>query len=243
MKQLILFIFVASLCLGSTLSAQQVENQKQAEGQSKAPETTPKKQKNKARARADAKKKALTPEERLARQAVLYEFVNEHHPALKQLLDLLEEKRPDEFRKAMRSLATQYDRLQRSKARDPERYAIGLELWKVHSRIDYASAQMTVDNTEKIEERLKVLLNKQWELKISLQRLEIDRQREKLDALRTSLTESRESKSETLEKQFTQTIAKAQKRSAALVKKMDEKAQPDNKDEIDDKIDDPKTAE
>ena len=92
-------------------------------------------------------------------------------------------------------------------------------MWKVRSRIEYTSAQLTVDNTEKIEERLRDLLQQQWELKIEMRRLEIERQKAKIAAMREDLAEFRETRREVLDKQLAQKIAKAKKRSEVLASK------------------------
>ena len=225
MKKSIPFIFTVTICLfgSSFCNAQEGEQKKQAKNRKAK---TAEQQDNENTKSTESKKgndktgkKKMTPEELAARKAVLYEFVDTHHPALKRLLKLLEEKRPDEFKRAMKALSNQHARLNRNKEKDPERYRIELKMWKVRSRIEYTSAQLTVDNTEKIEGRLRELLQQQWELKIEMRRLEIERQKAKIDAMREDLAEFRETRSEVLDKQLAQKIAKAKKRSEVLASK------------------------
>ena len=106
MKKLIPFIFAVTICLfgSSVCSAQEGEQKKQAKNpkaktaEQQDDENTKSTESKKGNDKTDKKK--MTPEELAARKAVLYEFVDTHHPALKRILKLLEEKRPDEHKRA-----------------------------------------------------------------------------------------------------------------------------------------------
>lgn len=234
MNKLVVYIFAASLLFAGAVTAQ--EQKESPKNESKKPTAVEQNkdtelaedgdakpaspQKNKS-----AKKNTKTPEEIAARNKVLYQFVDEQHPKLRQLLKLLEKKRPEEFQKAMRTLSGQYDRLARIEARDPERYEIAIEQWKVRSRIKYVSAQLTVENTEEIEQSLRKLLKQDWDLVIRMRKLEIRRQEAKLAEMRENLAEQRQAKKERLDTQFEQAIVKAKKRSSVLAGKKRRKVQ------------------
>ena len=170
MTRFVIFIFAVSFLFTGAITAR--EQKTPAKSDTTKPNRQPSAQSDNGPAtdgkakKAEAqkqKKKSKTPEEGAARNEVLYQFVDQHHPSLRRLLNLLERKHPDQFRKAMRTLSTQYDRLAKTREKDPERYEIALELWKIRSRIEYVSAQLTVENTEEIEQSLRNLLSREWD--------------------------------------------------------------------------------
>lgn len=157
-----------------------------------------------------------SPEDLAQKRAALMEFVEAHHPDLKRLLGLLEERRPTQFRQAMRTLSRQFDRLNAIKDRDPVKYEIGLRLWKVHSRVEFVSAQMALRGPEKFEEQLKKLLSQQQQIKIEMQKHEVARQQQRLKRLRESLQRSRESADANVEKQFNQIVNSSKRQNRAM---------------------------
>lgn len=226
MTRFVIYMFAASFLFAGAIAAQEQKTPAKSDTpkpnrQSSAPSDDKPTTDDKAK-RSETqkqKKKSKTQDEIAARNEVLYQFVDEHHPSLRRLLKLLERKHPDQFRKAIRTLSKQYDRLAKTREKDPERYEIALELWKIRSRIEYVSAQLTVENTEEIEQSLRKLLSREWDHVVQMRELEIRRSEARLAKLNKELTEQKQSQQEILDGRFEQAIAKAQKRSSSLISK------------------------
>lgn len=143
-----------------------------------------------------------TPEETAQRQATLMEFVDEHHPDLKRLLRLLEERKPGQYRKAIRSLSRQFDRLQTVKKRDPNKYEIALRYWKVQSRVEVLSARVALNGPEKFEEKLKELIRQKQEIRIELQKYELAKLEQRVEKIRENLRKTQGTMDREVERQF-----------------------------------------
>lgn len=164
----------------------------------------------------DRSKAARTKESATHRQAALMEFVQQNHPDLKRLLDLLEKRKPAQFRQAMKELAKHYDRLQAVKSRDAEKYRIALRYWKVHSRIEVMSAQVALKGADKFESKLKELIRQRLEIRIQLREYEEARLQERLNRVQDGLDAARKSMDADVERQLKQILnasrAKSQQR-------------------------------
>lgn len=147
------------------------------------------------------------------RKAILMEFVAEHHPDLERMLGLLENRRPAQYRKAMRTLSTQFDRLQNVKRRDPEKYEIALEYWKIHSRIEVLTARISLSGPEKFEAKLKELIRQRQEIKVKLQSYEVAKLEQRLKRLRENLDKTQGSIDAEVDKQFKQILNGARRAS------------------------------
>ncbi len=133
----------------------------------------------------------VTPE----REAAAETFARLHHPELAELLGRLKAAAPKEYREAVRDLFRESERLAKLKARDPARYEIELELWKVGSRIHLATARLTMNESGQVRAELEELIAARLALRTRL--LQYDRDKvvarlEKLDAELKSLTDRRD---------------------------------------------------
>ncbi len=145
---------------------------------------------------------ANSAEELAQRKAMLIEFVEEHHPDLKRLLGLLEERKPVQYRKAIRSLSRQFERLQTVKKRDPDKYEIALRYWKVQSRIEVLSARVALNGPEKYEKKLKELIRQKQKIKIEVQQYELTKLQQRTKKLQESLKKTKGSIDSEVERQF-----------------------------------------
>ena len=165
----------------------------------------------KKRTQESAQVDVKSAEEIAERKAKLMEFVSEHHPDLKRLLGLLEERRPAQYRKAMRTLSTQFDRLQNVKKRDPKKFEIALEYWKVHSRIEVLTARIALNGPDKYEDKLKELIRQRQEIKVELQKYEVAKLEQRLNRLQANLSKTQNSMDSEVEKQLKQILNGAQR--------------------------------
>lgn len=123
----------------------------------------------------------VTPE----RAAAAETFAGLHHPELAALLSRLKSGGQSAYDNAVRDLFRESERLARLKARDPERYAIELELWKTGSRIQLAAARLAMEDSPALKAELLDLLQMKLAIRTRLLQFERDKvtaRLEKLDA-------------------------------------------------------------
>lgn len=165
----------------------------------------------KKRTQESAQVDVRSTEEIAERKAKLMEFVSEHHPDLERLLGLLEERKPTQYRKAMRTLSTQFDRLQNVKKRDPKKFEIALEYWKVHSRIEVLTARIALNGPDKYQDQLKRLIRQRQKIKVELQKYEVAKLEQRLNRLQANLSKTQNSMDSEVEKQLNQILNGAQR--------------------------------
>ena len=134
----------------------------------------------------------VTPE----REAAALTFARRNHPELEKLLVRLQKQNSREFEKAVRQLYQASERLARIQERDPERYEIALEIWKLDSRIKLLAARMTMSSDSSLEKKLRELVEERVDARI--RQMQLDRSRlasrlEKLDEDLKELQEDRDS--------------------------------------------------
>jgi hypothetical protein len=150
----------------------------------------------------------VTPE----RQAAAETFAGLHHPELAELLARLKTGRQKDYNNAVRELFRESERLAKLKGRDPERYALELEIWKVASRIQLTAARLAMDDSPELRAALLSLLESKLALRTQL--LQSDRDRaaarlEKLDAELASLRADSTAAQQDLEKLLKSAQARA----------------------------------
>ncbi|MFQ5734178.1 MAG: hypothetical protein ACE5KM_19755 [Planctomycetaceae bacterium] len=137
---------------------------------------------------SDRRPMALTP----AREAAALTFVDLHHPELAKLIKRLKKrKKPTAYKRAVRQIYRDSERLARIKERLPrERYELQLRLWKLDSRIRLLAAHVFAPRrpNRKLKAQLEEALLERVDLQI--EQMELDRRRfaERLDKLNASVT-------------------------------------------------------
>ena len=110
------------------------------------------------------------------REAAALKFAQLHHPELERLLGHLERSNPAEYKRAVRKLYQDSERLARTAERSPERYELELEAWKLDSRIRLLVARMSMSSgNDELDGRLKELLQERVDLR--LRQLQTERER------------------------------------------------------------------
>lgn len=93
-------------------------------------------------------------------------FAREHHPELADLLVNLKSTKPQAYARGLKQLSAAHQRLSRIKTAFPEKYALGLAVWKLDSRIQLLAARMTMSDETSLEEELKKLLAERHEARV-----------------------------------------------------------------------------
>lgn len=131
----------------------------------------------------DADPMLVTPQ----REAAALTFARLHHPELEKLLVRLQKQNPREFEKAVRQLYLTSERLTRLQERDPERYQVQLELWKLDSRIRLLAARMTMSSDSALEAKLRKLIEQRLDTRVRQLQQERERLVTRLEKIDQSL--------------------------------------------------------
>ena len=199
------------------LSAQQqpAAAPKQSVGAATPPATTTKandKSHDKPRAKAEdaapaAGNKATPPAKpplgsQAERETTALNFLREHHSELVDLVERLKSTKPAEYERAIRELARTSDRLVNLKQRDPERYALELEAWKLKSQIRLLAARASMQDKSSLTDELRTALERQYEVR--LKQLELDRAdlTEKLQRVETTVDQLQKDHQRQIDKQL-----------------------------------------
>ena len=188
-------IISAGLCLADSSS-----------GEADSRSSTP------AASKAKAKKQTRWPALTVAREAAALAFVGQHHPELVELLGQLKESNEDEYVKVVRELFQTSERLAGVQERNPERYELELNQWKLKSRIQLLAARVSMTQSETLEQELREALKQQAKLRLELLSLERRQLRQRLERVEASIGEFEQNQDQYLQKQFDQ-LTGAAKRS------------------------------
>jgi hypothetical protein len=150
-----------------------------------------------------AKPAVGSPEER---SATALSFVREHHPELVELLERLKRSNGSEYERAIRELARTSDRLSGMRARNPERYALELDLWKLKSQIQLLSARASLAPNEDLTSELRALIERQLEVRAAQLELERSELTERLDRVELALQAAETNHQSQLDKQLNDTL-------------------------------------
>lgn len=142
------------------------------------------------------------------RRKELLSFVRENHPELEPLVLSLKEKLPRQYENAIRSIDKSVTQLQAIKNGGNQlRYDQALEYWKLNSRIQLLSAQLSIEDTPARRKQLKRLITKQF-----------DERKNQLIADRQRTTERLARLNETIEKSETGREAEIDQRLESIVR-------------------------
>jgi hypothetical protein len=125
----------------------------------------------------------LTPE----REAAAVTFVTLHHPDLAELLKHLKQSNPREYQRALRELFRQSENLAMTHEKDPRRYELDLEAWKLRSRIQLLAARLSMNYSKGLEDELRAALGEQVDLRLRQQELTRERLTNKLQEVDTEI--------------------------------------------------------
>jgi hypothetical protein len=137
------------------------------------------------------------------REAAALTFVREHHPEVADLLARLKSNRPGQYRKAIRELSQQNQRLAQWKDRDPARYELELRLWKLQSKVQLLSARATMSGSVVEETELRQVLAEQMDVRIALIKLQRDTAARRVQELEGQIVRLTAGRDSTIDRQIT----------------------------------------
>lgn len=155
-----------------------------------------------------------------ADKAVL-EFVKEHQPELADLLSFMKKKKSKDYNEAMRESRKVRDRLLGIKDRDPDLYAVELDIWKNAAKIRLLAASVSAKSNQLGSEdraHLAELIKRENDLTIQRLNLEKARLEARLNQLSQQLNR-RQEQSESVQAKSLKVWENRIERSGAKAKK------------------------
>lgn len=108
--------------------------------------------------RASTKSPGESAETLAEREQTALAFAGQHHPELVTLISPLKSSNPKEYQRAVKDLFRSEERLTAIREREPDRYELELELWKLQSRIRLLAARLTMSDDAQLSEQLREAL-------------------------------------------------------------------------------------
>jgi len=146
------------------------------------------------------------------RQLQITKEMKKDHPGLYRTLEKLKEEQAENYRKAYREFAEQYEQMAKLRNKNPELLNIQMKVHEVQIKLDMVAAKYKKVEEKKVRSKLKdemkSLLNELFDLKVKKRELEIVSLDKEIDQLRNELQEIRKNKDESIKlklKQLTQT--------------------------------------
>ena len=149
------------------------------------------------------------------REAVALEFAQQNHPELAKLIAGLKTSKPKEYQKAIRELFRTSERLNTIREKNPERYALEVDAWKLGSQVRLLAARMTMENDPGLEQELRETLGQQADVRLRLLELERDSLNRQLEKVNQRLDTARDSRSTDIESELQKVLHKIDATRAA----------------------------
>lgn len=163
------------------------------------------------------------------RKAELMTFVRQNHAELERLINSLKNKRPVQYQAALRYLDKSVTNLANiKKTQSEERYTQAVEDWKLRSRIQVLSAQLTITDTPERRKQLADLFAKQLENRARQLKSDIEKTRVRLERLEKAAADIEANREAMVAKQM-DLVIKSVERNKALQKRASEKKPADIK--------------
>ena len=109
-----------------------------------------------------------SPEDGQAGEEAALAFVRRHYPRLMDVLIYLKENQPRQYARAIKDLHRTRHRLEQIRERQPRRYQLELEAWKLQSEIQLLMAELVMSDSPEVRRRLEEAVARQVDLRLKL---------------------------------------------------------------------------
>ena len=176
----------------------------------KAERTNPKNGKNSAK--NQAKNFEMTEE----REQAALDFVTQHHPKLVKLIAPLKTSNPREYQRAIRELYRTSERLAGIHQKDPDRYELELDAWKLQSHVRLLAARMTMEDDPEIEQELRAMLKKKAENQLKLLQNERELLESRLQTVQQQIERTSKSQDEFVQQEYDRLLKRTEREKQAF---------------------------
>lgn len=147
----------------------------------------------------------------LEREAAALTFVRRHHPELSALLQQLKPMNASAYEQGIGELFQISEKLAELQQRDPPRYELGLEAWKVRSRVELLTAQLAGAPSPALEGQLLEALEAQIDVEVRQQRLDLEQAEARARKVREGLDRLEGQRAVLIESRFQGLVKKGQR--------------------------------
>ncbi len=153
------------------------------------------------------------------REQIALDFVAQHHPKLGKLILPLKTSNPKEYQRALKELFRTSERLSGIRLKDPDRYELELEAWKIQSHVRLLAARMTMNDDPEIETELRAMLKKKSEMQLKLLKNERDSLQSRLQQVQTQIDRNSKSQDELVQQEYDRLLKRTEREKQAFVPK------------------------
>ena len=157
----------------------------------------------------------MTPE----REQAALDFVEENHPKLAKLILLLKTSNTKEYQRALKELYRTSDRLAGIRTKDPARYELELDAWKLQSHVRLLAARMTMEDDPEIEQELRGMLKKRAENQLKLLQNERESLQARLKQIETQIERHSKSPDDLVQQEYDRLLKRTDREKQAFVPK------------------------
>ncbi len=162
---------------------------------------------------------AKNPEMTAEREQAALDFVAEHHPKLAKLIAPLKDSNPREYQRAVKELFRTSERLAGIRTKDPARYELELDAWKLQSHVRLLAARMTMDDDPEIEQELRAMLRKKADNQLKLLQNERESLQARLKQVETQIEQKSKSPDDYVQQEYDRLLKRTDREKQAVFPK------------------------
>ncbi len=160
--------------------------------------------------RSRASRGSLTEDGQAGEEAALA-FVRRHYPRLMDVLIYLKENQPRQYARAIKDLHRTRHRLEQIRERQPRRYKLELEAWKLQSEIQLLMAELVMSDSPEVRRRLEEAVARQVDLRLKLLKADQRQAEARLAKIQQSVRRLEQHREEEVQRLTRQLVAKMER--------------------------------
>jgi hypothetical protein len=172
---------------------------------------------------ANLKGGEITPE--IETQAL--EFAGKQHPELVGLISPLKTTNPKEYQRAVRELFRTSERLDNIRQREPARYELELEAWKLQSHVRLLAARLVMEPEPELQKSLKDAIRQKADNHVRLLQFEKESLKNRLEQIDRNIEKSSKSLDQTVDQEYERLLKQASRDKPVVQKQKKTKANPE----------------
>ncbi len=144
-------------------------------------------------------------------EEVALAFVRRHYPRLMDVLIYLKENQPRQYARAIKDLHRTRHRLEQIRKRQPRRYQLELEAWKLQSEIQLLMAELVMSDSPEVRRRLEEAVARQVDLRLKLLKEDQRQAEARLAKIQKSVRRLEQHREEEVQRLTRQLVAKMER--------------------------------
>jgi hypothetical protein len=177
-----------------------------------------------SKAKPDAANKAnkaaqKTGEFNAEKETAALDFAAQHHPELVSLITPLKTSNPKEYQHAVRELFRTSERLSGIRVKDPARYQLELDAWKLQSQIRLLTARLTMATDSEMELQLRDAIKKKTENQLNLLQNERETLQARIEHVQKEIDRTSQSQDQLVQQEYDRLLKKSARDRNAIAPK------------------------